>query len=70
MSKKDNHITQPSKLTRFHSFEEMKSSPFSIRPNKPLDQLKAEYSEAIAQLRSAFSAGKVRRLIKNKNVLK
>jgi hypothetical protein len=70
MSKKDNHIVELSKLTRFQSFEEMKASPFFIPPNKPLDQLKAEYSEAIAQLRSGFSAGKVRRLKKNKNVLK
>ena len=29
MSKKDNHITEPFKLTVFRSFEEMKSATFS-----------------------------------------
>jgi hypothetical protein len=71
MSKKDNHIAEPSKLTRFRSFEEMKSAPESFPSNKPPDQRQAEYKELIAQLRSTYSAGNVRRLKKtNKKTLK
>jgi hypothetical protein len=56
MSKKDNHTAEPSKLTRFRSFEEMKSAPEAFPSNKPPAQRQAEYNEVIAQLRSTYSA--------------
>jgi hypothetical protein len=71
MSKKDNHIAEPSKLTRFRSFEEMKSAPVSFPTSESPAQWRAEYKEVIAQLRSTYSAGKARRLKKtNKKTLK
>jgi hypothetical protein len=71
MSKKKNHTAEPSKLTRFRTFEEMKSAPFTFPSSEPLAQLQAEYKEVIAQLRSASSAGNARRLSKpNKTILK
>jgi hypothetical protein len=56
MSKKDNHIAEPFKLTVFHSFEEMKSAPFSFPSSKPITEWQAEHKKAFDQLRSTFSA--------------
>jgi hypothetical protein len=71
MSKKKNHTAEPSKLTRFRTFEELKSASFTFPSSEPLAQLQAEYKEVIAQLRSASSAGNARRLSKtNKIILK
>jgi hypothetical protein len=71
MSKKENHTAEPSKLTRFRSFDEMKSAPDSFPSTQPPVQRQAEYNEVIAQLRSTYSAGNVRRLKKpNKKTVK
>jgi hypothetical protein len=61
MSKKKEHMAEPSKISVFRSFEEMKSSPVSFPSDKPLIELQAEYKELIARLRSASSAEKDRR---------
>jgi hypothetical protein len=58
MSKKHNHTAEPSKLTRFRSFEEMKSAPDSFPSSQSPAQRQAEYNEVIAQLRSSYSVGK------------
>jgi hypothetical protein len=60
MRKKDNDITEPSKLTRFRTFEEMKSAPFSFPSTKAPDQLHAERKEVIDHLRSTYLPGKAR----------
>lgn len=71
MSKQINHTAQLSKLTRFRSFEEMKSAPPSFPSSEPPAQWQAEYKKVIAQLRSTYSAGNARRLKKtNKKPLK
>jgi len=71
MSKNENHSAKPSRLTRFRSFEEMKSAPFAFPSGEPLTQLQAEYKEVIAQLRTAFSAGNALHLRKtNKTISK
>ena len=71
MSKKENHSAEPSKLTRFRSFEEMKSAPYAFPSTKPLSQRQAEHKEAFDQLRSAFTAGNAPLLRKtNKKILK
>jgi hypothetical protein len=71
MSKKDNHITEPSKLTRFRSFEEMKSSPFLFPSTMSSAQRLAGLKEAFARLRATYSEGNARRLKKtNKKTLK
>jgi hypothetical protein len=71
MSKKDNHITEPFKLTVFRSFEEMKSAPFSFPSNEPFTQRQAEREKAFAQLRSTTTARNARRLKKvNKKTVK
>jgi hypothetical protein len=69
MSKKDNHITQPSKLTRFRSFEEMKASPFEFPSTKTPAQLHAERKEVIDHLQSTYIPGKAHRLKKTKKKL-
>jgi len=60
MKKNDKHI-EPYKLSVFRSFEEMKATPFSFPSTKPLSQWKTERKEAFDQLKSTFSANKVRR---------
>jgi hypothetical protein len=60
MSRKDNHIAEPSKLTRFHSFEEMKASPFEFPSTKSPAQRLAELKQAFAKLRAAYSEGNAR----------
>jgi hypothetical protein len=71
MSKKENHIAEPFKLTVFRSFEEMKATPFSFPSNEPLTLRQAEREKAFAQLRSNAPAKIVRRLKKaNKKTVK
>jgi hypothetical protein len=70
MSKKMNHTAEPSKLTRFRSFEEMKATPVSFPFSEPLAQQKAEYKEVIAKLRSNYSANRLRLRKANKTILK
>ncbi|HUB60409.1 MAG TPA: hypothetical protein VL978_06900 [Puia sp.] len=66
MRKKDNHITEPSRLTRFRTFEEMKSSPFLFPSTKTPAQLHVERKEVIDHLRSTYLPGKGRQLKKTK----
>lgn len=66
MSKNDIHITQPSKLTRFRSFEEMKASPFLFPSAKSPAQRLAELKEAFAKLRATYSERNALRLKKTK----
>jgi len=71
MSKKENHSAEPSKLTVFQSFEEMKSAPPSFPSTKPLAERLAEQKDAFDKLRSASSLGNLHRLKKtNKTILK
>jgi hypothetical protein len=71
MSKKKNHTAEPSKLTRFQSFEEMKSAPFAFPSTKSRAQRLADQKEAFDQLRSSSSLGNARGLKKtNKTILK
>jgi hypothetical protein len=71
MSKKDNHTNQPSKLTRFRSFEEMKASPFEFPSTKTPAKRLAELKEAFAKLRATYSEKNARRLKKtNKKTVK
>lgn len=62
MSKQYNHITQPSKLTRFRSFEEMKASPFEFPSTKSPGQRLAELKDAFAKLRATYSERNAHRL--------
>lgn len=71
MSKKDNHIIEPSKLTRFRSFEEMKSSPLLFSSTKSPAQRLAELKEAFTKLRATYSERSTRQSKKtNKQTLK
>jgi hypothetical protein len=71
MRKKENHITEPFKLTVFSSFEEMKATPFSFPSNEPLAKRQAEREQAFSTLRSASTTNKASRVKKvNKKSLK
>jgi hypothetical protein len=50
MSKKKEHMAEPSKISVFRSFEEMKSSPVSFPSDKPLIELQAEYKDSLLDL--------------------
>jgi hypothetical protein len=71
MSKTNNHINEPFKLTVFRSFEEMKATPFSFPSDEPFAQRQAEREDAFAQLGSTSSAKIASRLKKaNKKTVK
>jgi hypothetical protein len=70
MSKNDNHIADQSKLTRFRTFEEMKSAPFAFPSKKPLAERLAEQKKAFDQLRSTSSVNGRRIKKTNKKTLK
>jgi hypothetical protein len=55
MSKKENHSAEPSKLTRFRSFEEMKAAPPLFPSSKSPEERFAEFKELFALLRSTMS---------------
>jgi hypothetical protein len=71
MRKKDKHTNEPSKLTRFQSFEELKADPPCFPSTSTPEQRLADLKEAFAKLRSTYKEGHSRKSkLTNKKALK
>ena len=55
MRKRDKHIAQTSKLSRFQTFQEMKSSPILFPSTKSVVQRQAELNEAFTKLGATYT---------------
>jgi hypothetical protein len=65
MRKKEKHIAHTSKLDRFRTFQDMKSSPILFPSTKPIAQRQAELNEAFTQLRASYTEISPRRSMKS-----